>query len=98
MKRSQMELFMKSKTEIDIIILSFAQNEELKLITEQCISSLIASENKEESNLMWWLSNHRKNEPFQYPGTTTIIRRRVWLPSLYEYGNRNDFLEIYLSV
>jgi GT2 family glycosyltransferase len=68
-----MELFIKSKTEIDIIILSFAKNEKLKSITEQCISSLIASENKEEIKFnVVVIESQKEMEPFQYPNTKTI--------------------------
>lgn len=64
---------MKSKTEIDIIILSFAQNEELKLITQHCINSLMASEDQEDIKFnVVVMESQQEMKPFQYKNTTTI--------------------------
>lgn len=73
MKRRQIELFVKSKTEVDIIILSFAKSEELKLITQQCISSLVASEDKDEIKFNIVVIESQKDmKPYQYPDTKTV--------------------------
>lgn len=64
---------MADRIEIDIIILSYAQNDELKEVTLNCIKSLIASENP------WFIhfniiivESERSISPYQYPHTTTI--------------------------
>jgi GT2 family glycosyltransferase len=64
---------MKDITDIDIIILSYAQSEALKAITEECIDSLKASEDPEKIRFnIIVIETERNNKPFQYPGTTTV--------------------------
>jgi len=64
---------MEDVIEIDIIILSYAQNAELKRITEQCICTLLASESRSKIKFNIIIVESEKNLlPFQYPGTTTI--------------------------
>lgn len=64
---------MKSRTEIDIIILSLATNDELKHITEECIHSLMTSEDPAliKFNVIV-IEAHQQMAPFQYLNTTTI--------------------------
>ena len=61
------------KKEIDIVILSYAKNYTLKNLTEQAISSLIASE---DSNFIEFnitvIESNMALKPFQYIGTSTI--------------------------
>jgi len=64
---------MEGKTEIDVIILSYAQNEELKMITEHCISSLMISEDEMKVSFNVIVVESEKSlEPFQYEKTETI--------------------------
>ncbi|MEO8884775.1 MAG: hypothetical protein ABI367_01855 [Mucilaginibacter sp.] len=58
---------------IDIIILSFAKNEELKALTIQTIDTLLASENAAEIafNILVIESN-KTLQPYQFEHTTTI--------------------------
>lgn len=60
-------------TEIDIVILSYAQNTELKSITEQCINSLIASEdkNKIKFNIIV-IESLKDRNAFQYKHAITV--------------------------
>lgn len=62
-----------NKTEIDIIILSYAQNEDLKKTSLDCISSLISSENSDsiQFNILV-IESEKSIEPFQYPNSKTI--------------------------
>jgi GT2 family glycosyltransferase len=58
---------------IDIIILSYAKNEELRAITNQGIESLLASEDPREIEFNILVIESNKNTgPYQYPNTTTI--------------------------
>ncbi|MDO7743380.1 MAG: glycosyltransferase, partial [Pedobacter sp.] len=64
---------MRGRTEIDIIILSYAHNEELKLITQHCISSLMISEDKAKIRFNVIVVESEKSiAPFQYQETETI--------------------------
>jgi hypothetical protein len=64
---------MGSITDVDIIILSYAQNAELKRITEQCICTLLASESRSKINFQIIVVESEKIlQDFQYEGTTTI--------------------------
>lgn len=64
---------MEGTTEIDIIVLSYAQNEELRFITEQCINSLLASEESTEIKFnVVVIESNQQMSPFQYNGTITI--------------------------
>ena len=64
---------MASPTDIDIIILSYAKNEELKALTEQTIETLFASEDPTEIhfNIIVIESNRQLNN-YQFPHTRTI--------------------------
>lgn len=64
---------MEGITEIDIIILSYAKNADLKAITEQCIHSLINSEDpkKIKFNIVVIESEKELND-FQYPHSYTL--------------------------
>ena len=64
---------MHQKVNIDIIILSYAKNEALKALTQQAVSSLLASEDPEEVvfNIVVIESN-RDLEPYQFPNSLTI--------------------------
>lgn len=59
--------------EVDIIILSYAQNEDLRSVTTNCINSLMASEdpNKIKFNVMV-IESENSIKPFQYEYTTTV--------------------------
>lgn len=64
---------MEQRTEIDIIILSYAQTEELKIVTENCISSLMISEDPEKIKFNIILIESEKSiAPFQYENTITV--------------------------
>jgi GT2 family glycosyltransferase len=64
---------MKIRTEVDIIILSYAQTEELKKITENCIRSLIDSEDPEEIKFnVIVIESEKELKPFQYENSTTV--------------------------
>ncbi|MDQ6481815.1 glycosyltransferase [Dyadobacter sp. LHD-138] len=60
-------------TEIDIVILSYARSEELKNITENCIDSLIKSENPSriKFNIIVVESN-KSMRPYQYENAKTV--------------------------
>ena len=64
---------MNLKKEIDIIILSFAQNERLKRTTIDCINSLIASEDPEtiKFNIIV-IESQKEMKPYQFEFTTTL--------------------------
>jgi len=58
---------------IDVIILSYAKNEELRAVTNQGIESLLASEDPREIEFNILVIESNKNQPpYQYPNTTTI--------------------------
>jgi len=60
-------------TEIDIIILSFAQTEELKQVTVNCLASLMASEDPESVKFNIIVIESQKNlKPFQYAYGQTL--------------------------
>jgi GT2 family glycosyltransferase len=64
---------MKAKTEIDIIILSYAHNLRLSQVTKSCLISLLQSE--DESKIKFNIvvvESQKQIKPYQYPGTTTI--------------------------
>lgn len=64
---------MEGSIEIDIIILSYAQDSELKAITEACITSLVASEDPQKIKFNIIIIESEKDlVPFQYPGTKTV--------------------------
>ncbi len=56
---------------IDVIILSYAKNEELKGLTEQTIKTLIASEDEIKFNIVV-IESEKKMKPEQYNNTLTI--------------------------
>lgn len=64
---------MEGTTEVDIIILSYAQNAALQAITEACINSLIESEDpvKIKFNIIV-IESQKESAPFQYKHTKTI--------------------------
>jgi len=64
---------MEGITEIDIVILSYAQSEKLKCVTETCISSLRASEDprKIKFNIVV-VESAKELAPFQYRYTQTL--------------------------
>lgn len=70
---------MEGITEVDIIILSYAQNQELKSTTEQCINSLISSEDprKIKFNIVV-IESENELEDFQYEHTTTVYPAEVF--------------------
>ena len=58
---------------IDIVILSYAQNAELKRVTEQCICTLLASESRSKIHFnIVIVESEMSLLGFQYQGTTTI--------------------------
>ena len=60
-------------TEIDMIILSYAQNDELKMTTINAINSLIESEDPEHIKFNIIVIESQKDlQPFQYENTTTL--------------------------
>lgn len=60
-------------TEIDIVILSFAQTEELKQVTANCLSSLVASEDPEHIKFNIIVVESQKDlKPFEYEHGQTI--------------------------
>jgi hypothetical protein len=64
---------MKGITEIDIIILSCGQNEELRKITGNCIASLVVSESPHQIKFNILVLESQKNMmPYQYPNTLTV--------------------------
>ena len=64
---------MESIIEIDIIILSYAQNEELKMTTINCIKSLVDSEDPQLIKFNTIVVESKKDlAPYQYDYTTTL--------------------------
>lgn len=64
---------MKNKVEIDIIILSYAQTDELRAITVDCVKSLILSEKPEEIKFnVIVIESEKSIKAFQYEQTRTI--------------------------
>lgn len=64
-------------TEIDIVILSFAQTEELKQVTVNCLSSLMASEDPELIKFNIVIVESRKDlAPFQYEYGQTVYSNK----------------------
>ena len=64
---------MKNTVEIDVIILSYAQSEELRDLTIDCINSLMNSENPNEIKFnVLVLESEKSIAPFQYPNSNTI--------------------------
>ena len=64
---------METNAEIDIIILSYAQNSELQQTTRDCVDSLIASEDPAAIKFNIIILESAKNlADYQYPGTTTV--------------------------
>jgi len=64
---------MEGITEIDIVILSYAQSEKLKCITETCISSLLASEDSRKIKFnVVVVESAKVLAPFQYQHTMTL--------------------------
>lgn len=60
-------------TEIDIVILSYAQTEELKQVTSNCLTSLVASEDPELIKFNIIVVESQKDlKPFQYAHGQTI--------------------------
>lgn len=60
-------------TEIDIVILSFAQTDELKQVTANCLTSLMASEDPESIKFNIIVVESRKDiKPFQYEYGQTV--------------------------
>ena len=65
--------FMETKITIDMIILSYAQNEELQQMTQNCIDSLLASEDAENIKFNIVIVESQKTlKPYQYKNATTI--------------------------
>jgi GT2 family glycosyltransferase len=61
------------KEEIDVIILSYAQNKQLQMVTEEAIRSLIESEDSLIIKFNVIVIESQGNlSPYQYKGTTTI--------------------------
>lgn len=61
------------KTEIDVIIVSYAQNEDLKQITKNAIRSLICSEDPEVIQFNVIVVESQKSLfPYQYPKSKTV--------------------------
>lgn len=64
---------MKWNAEVDVVILSYAQNEDLKKVTDNCLSSLKASEDPENIKFNIVVVESQKDMyPYMYPGTVTI--------------------------
>lgn len=64
---------MKDQKEIDVIILSYAQNENLKVATEFCLYSLMNSEDPEKVKFnVIVLESNKAIKPFQYEYGRTI--------------------------
>ncbi|MES2377397.1 MAG: glycosyltransferase [Bacteroidota bacterium] len=58
---------------VDIIILSYAKNNDLREITLNCLESLAASENPNDITLnVLVIESNKAMQPYQYPGTTTL--------------------------
>jgi GT2 family glycosyltransferase len=59
--------------DIDVIILSFAKNQQLKALTRQTIASLLASESPADIRFhILVIESNRALRPFQFENTTTI--------------------------
>jgi len=64
---------MEEKTEIDVIILSFAHTHKLLQLTKSCLISLLQSENQKKIKInVIVIESQKLMKPYQYPGTTTI--------------------------
>jgi len=64
---------MESKTEIDMIILSYAQNEELQQVTQNCIDSLLSSEDDTIIRFNIIVIESQKGlRPYQYRHSKTV--------------------------
>lgn len=64
---------------IDIIILSYGKTEKLKAITQQCIDSLIASEDPEKIKFDALVIESEKSlSPYQYPSSKTIYPEQLF--------------------
>ena len=64
---------MSAPVTIDVIILSFAKNDELKHLTEQSIETLLESENPEEVKFnIVVIESNKQLRPFAYAGANTI--------------------------
>ena len=64
---------MEGITEIDMIILSYAYNSELRAITKKCINSLVESENSSKIKFNILVVESEKSlHDYQYQNTTTI--------------------------
>ena len=64
---------MEGITEVDIVILSYAHNSELKAITQQCINSLFLSETPSQIKFnIIIVETERSLSPYVYQNTTTI--------------------------
>lgn len=64
---------MKDKTEIDIIILSYAKNEHLKNLTDQTIATLLDSEDPDKIHFNVIVIESQKSlNPYQFENSTTI--------------------------
>src|ERR1700761_6399027 len=62
-----------SKTQIDIIILSYAKNEYLKGLTAQTIETLLASEDPEKIQFnVLVIESEKTLKPYQFPNSSTI--------------------------
>lgn len=71
--KSQLKMTMKKTTEIDILILSYAQTKELRNVTSQSVQSLIDSEHPQEIKFnIHVLESEKSIKPFQYEYTKTI--------------------------
>lgn len=64
---------MKKITAVDVIIISYAQTEDLKTTTKECVKSLIKSE---DSGIIKFtvliIESEKSIKPYQYPNTTTV--------------------------
>lgn len=64
---------MKDKTEIDIIILSYAKNEHLKNLTDQTIATLLDSEDPDKIHFNVIVIESQKSlNPYQFENSTTV--------------------------
>lgn len=64
---------MTTPVDFDVIILSYAANDDLRQITERAISSLTASEDPRHIRFnVVVVESNASLSPFQYPGTTTL--------------------------
>lgn len=64
---------MKKPVEVDVIILSYAQDDKLLQMTNNCLSSLISSEDPSEIKFnVLVIESQQDIEPYQYFDTTTI--------------------------